>query len=87
MKDKLIFSQGPGKKKYTARVYRNGKLIKTTSFGHKDYQQYKDRTGLKLYSHLDHLDKDRRKNYLARSKGIVDKFGNKKYSNQLEEIS
>ena len=38
--------------------------------------QYKDSTGLGLYSHLDHNDKQRRKRYLARAKGIKDKNGN-----------
>jgi hypothetical protein len=41
---------------------------KTIHFGDSRYQQYKDSTPLKLYSHLDHGDKKRRANYLARSK-------------------
>jgi hypothetical protein len=39
---------------------------KTVHFGDNRYQQYTDSTSLKLYSHLDHLDKIRRKNYYAR---------------------
>ena len=35
-------------------------------FGSTLYQQYKDSTGLKLYSHLDHNDLKRRSSYLAR---------------------
>ena len=33
------------------------------------YPQYKDSTGLKLYSHLDHLDEARRQRYRNRHKG------------------
>lgn len=35
-------------------------------FGSAIHEQYKDTTGLKLYSHLNHNDEKRRKNYLAR---------------------
>lgn len=73
MKDKIVFSKGSGKKKYKASVFRNGKLIKTASFGHKDYEQFKDKTPLKLYSYLDHGDPERRKKYLKRAKGIKNK--------------
>jgi len=45
-------------------------------FGDKRYEQYKDTTPLKLYSNINHLDKQRRKNYLLRAKGIRDKHGN-----------
>ena len=38
-------------------------------FGAIGYEQYKDSTGLNLYSKLDHLDKDRRKRYRERHKG------------------
>jgi len=44
-------------------------------FGSSSMEQYKDSTGLGLYSHLNHLDKDRRKRYLARAKGIKNKQG------------
>ena len=37
--------------------------------------QYRDNTGLGLYSKYDHNDKKRRANYLARAKGIKDKNG------------
>ena len=57
------------KKKYDA-VIEEVKTKKTqrVSFGSRQplYQQYKDSTGLKLYSRLDHGDEERRKNYLAR---------------------
>lgn len=49
-------------KKY--RVYlSNGKHV---DFGHRGYQHYKDSTPLKLYSHLDHGDAERRRRYYAR---------------------
>tara|TARA_R110000772_G_scaffold97604_1_gene196942 strand:- start:1120 stop:1302 length:183 start_codon:yes stop_codon:yes gene_type:complete len=38
-------------------------------------EQYKDTTGLGLYSHKDHGDLIRRKSYLARAKGIKNKKG------------
>ena len=59
-------------KKYMVRTPK-GKLI---HFGASDMEQYKDSTGLGLYSHKDHGDKKRRKSYLARAKGIKDKNGN-----------
>lgn len=59
------------KKKYMV-VTPKGKLV---HFGHTDYQQYKDSTRLGIYSHMDHLDKKRRKDYLRRSKGIKNAQG------------
>lgn len=64
-------------KKYMVRTPK-GKLI---HFGASDMEQYKDSTGLGLYSHLDHGDKKRRKSYLARAKGIKDKNGNLTWNN------
>jgi hypothetical protein len=51
-------------KKYD--VFKDGKYI--LSFGHLKYEHYFDKLG--YYSNLNHLDKNRRKNYLTRSKGI-----------------
>ena len=45
-------------------------------FGASAFQQYRDSTGLKLYSRLDHNDEKRRQNYLARH----EKTRNKKWS-------
>jgi hypothetical protein len=39
---------------------------KRINFGDKRYQQYKDSTGLGLYSHLNHNDPKRRANYRKR---------------------
>ena len=46
---------------------------RTVSFGHQDYEQYKDRTPLKLYTA--HLDLARRRNYERRHRGILTKDG------------
>jgi len=54
---------------------------KWVHFGNVNYQHYKDTTGLGLYTHLNHGDKERRKRYLARAKGIKDKNGNLTWKN------
>jgi hypothetical protein len=72
------FSKSKAKnKKYAVRT-PGGKLI---NFGDSRMQQFKDSTGLGLYSHLDHGDSKRRKSYLARAKGIKDKNGNLTWKN------
>ena len=65
---KLVgFSQGPRNKKYSAILQnkRTGKFV-MVHFGDKSYQQYRDSTGLGLYSGLDHGDKKRRALYRIR---------------------
>jgi hypothetical protein len=54
-------------KKYDAILKNNvsQKLVKV-SFGHSSYSQYKDSTGLNLFSHKDHGDIKRRKLYHQR---------------------
>ena len=59
-------------KKYTAKV-KNIKTGKTRkiNFGALGYQQFKDRTRLKVYKSLNHSDKKRQERYYGRfSKGI-----------------
>lgn len=51
-------------------------------FGDLNMQHYKDSTPLKLYSHLDHNDLQRRKSYLARAKGIKNKLGQLTYTDK-----
>ena len=74
MKEKIIKiekSKTKGKK-YTAKV-KNIKTGKTRkiNFGALGYQQFKDRTPLKLYKNLNHSDKKRQERYYSRfSKGI-----------------
>tara|TARA_A100001015_G_C14678647_1_gene589810 strand:- start:66 stop:293 length:228 start_codon:yes stop_codon:yes gene_type:complete len=46
---------------------------KTYHFGDSRYEQYKDSTGLGIYSHLDHMDKTRRSNYYKRHSGVETK--------------
>ena len=69
-------STRPGKK---YMVVVNGKTI---HFGDIKMQQYKDTTGLGLYTHLNHNDEKRRASYLARAKGIKDKNGNLTWKNK-----
>ena len=65
------FMKSANKNKKYAVVY-NGKTI---NFGSKLDEQYKDSTGLGLYTSKDHLDPVRRKSYLARAKGIKNAKG------------
>jgi len=69
----------PTSKKYSVFVLRNNKphLI---HFGYRSMQHYHDKIG--RWKHLDHNDKERRKNYLARAKGIRDKYGNLTYKDK-----
>ena len=63
-------------KKYD--VFKNDKYL--TSFGDKNYQQYKDTTPLKVYSNLDHLNLKRKQNYYKRfGKKDNAKFESAKY--------
>jgi hypothetical protein len=64
-------------KKYNAvLINKSTGKEKRVSFGDKRYEQYKDSTGLGVYSSKNHLDKDRRARYRERHKGEE----NKKYS-------
>jgi len=69
---KYYISDKPDKK---LMVDVNGKRL---YFGATGYPQYKDKTGL-LNPDTNHLDKARRKRYLARAKKITDKEGNLTY--------
>ena len=64
-------STRPGKK-YMVFTERGARPI---HFGDSSSQQYKDTTGLGLYTHLNHNDEKRRASYLARAKGIKNKKG------------
>ena len=63
-------------KKYTALIqHKKTKKIIKINFGDDRYQQYKDSTGLGLYSNKNHLDKKRRASYRSRhKKDIKDGF-------------
>lgn len=72
MKESIVkFEEGPGDKKYTA-IVKNNKSNKTRvlHFGHKDYEQYKDRTNIGLYTKRNHGDKKRQENYYNRHSGV-----------------
>jgi hypothetical protein len=71
MKETIIkFVKGPFPKKYTA-LLRNKKNKKTRKlhFGDVRYQQYKDRTPLKLYKRRDHKTRKRMQRYFSRHSG------------------
>jgi len=70
----LKWYRGTGLKKYKVELWKAGKKIKTIQFGDKRYQQYRDKTPLKLYSHKDHLNKTRRRSYRARHNLIYKPF-------------
>jgi|TARA_Y100000768_G_C23939711_1_gene664482 hypothetical protein len=71
MKERIIkFKRGPYPKKYTA-ILKNKKTKKTRklNFGDRRYQQYKDRTPLKLYKGKNHNTRKRMQNYFSRHSG------------------
>lgn len=55
---------------------------KTVHFGDTRYKQFKDATGLNLYTHLDHGDEKRRTNFLRRMKAIRNNNRNSKEGSQ-----
>ena len=71
MKESIVkFKRGPYPKKYTA-IVKNKKNKKTRKihFGDRRYQQYKDRTPLKLYKSKNHNTRKRMQNYFSRHSG------------------
>jgi hypothetical protein len=64
-------------KKYMVKS-KSGKWI---HFGDSNSEQFKDSTGLGLYTNKNHNDKERRKRYLARAKGIKNKKGELTWNN------
>ena len=74
--DQIIFSKGRYPKKYkasirtiTENVPDKFKINKNLSFGDQNYEHYYDKIG--LYHDLDHLDEDRRTNFLNRFKDKI----------------
>ena len=67
-----IFKSSAKNKKYSVYVMKDGKKT-LIHFGDTRYQHFKDSTPLKIYSNLDHNDKERRESYLKRAKGIKNK--------------
>lgn len=64
-------------KKYTA-ILSNGKKI---HFGDSRYEQFKDSTSIKAFSHKDHNDPKRKENYYKRH-GKADKYTAKWFSHK-----
>ena len=71
-----IFKSTSKNKKYSVYVKGDNGKTKLINFGDTRFENYKDTTPLKLYSHLNHNDPIRRDRYLQRAKGIKDKQGN-----------
>jgi|TARA_B100001093_G_scaffold406769_1_gene395287 hypothetical protein len=71
MKERIVeFKRGPFPKKYTAFVKnKKTKKVRRIHFGDRRYQQYKDRTGVGLYSHKNHGTRKRMQNYFSRHSG------------------
>jgi hypothetical protein len=71
MKERIVaFKQGPFPKKYTATVQNKlNKRKRIIHFGDRRYQQYKDRTPLKLYAKKNHGTRKRMRNYFNRHSG------------------
>ena len=71
MKEKILrFERGPRGKKYTAFIQdKKTKKIRKLHFGASDYEQFKDRTPLKLYAHKNHNTRRRMQNYFNRHSG------------------
>ena len=71
MKEKIVkFKKGPYPKKYTAIVMdKKTKKTRKIHFGDRRYQQYKDRTPLKLYKSKNHDTRKRMQNYFSRHSG------------------
>ncbi len=81
---KLVFAKSTRKGKKYSVITPSGKKI---HFGAlkpdgKGYFHYRDTTGLGLYSHLDHNDKERRKRYRDRHSKILLKDGTPAYKNK-----
>ena len=53
---------------------------KRIPFGSSLHQQYRDKTGLNIYSHLNHLDSERRKRYRLRHRAEGPKFSSNWFS-------
>jgi len=71
MKERILkFKKGPTGKKYTAIIQdKKTKKIRKVHFGASDYEQYKDRTPLKLYAYKNHYTRRRMQNYFSRHSG------------------
>lgn len=77
---KIVRSPAKGKK-YRAVIRRDGGLV-SVDFGAKGYEQFRDSTGLGLYSKSDHGDRARRRDYFSRHSGVPTKTEAMKVENR-----
>ena len=72
MKETIVnLEEGPNNKKYTAHIInKKNKKERVLHFGDKNYEQFKDRTNIGLYTKKNHCDKNRQKNYYRRHSGF-----------------
>lgn len=75
----IKFEKSSRKNKKYKVTFKWKREYKTVHFGDDRYEQFKDSTPIKLYKKLNHGDKDRRRRYLARAKGIKNKAGKLTY--------
>lgn len=71
----LKFEKSKAKHKKYSAIIKNKKNDKEIiiNFGDTRYQHYEDKTPIKLYSKLDHDDKERRKSFRSRHIGFIKK--------------
>jgi hypothetical protein len=84
MKEKKLYSPFVSKarhKKYSVYVKGANDKPKLIHFGDKRYEHYKDKLG--HYKHLDHGDKQRRKNYYSRHGEATSKDSAKYWSHKI----
>ena len=62
-KDGIVFTKSSKKAKKYKATFPDGTIV---HFGHSSYPQFKDSTGLGLFSHKDHGDPARRENFRKR---------------------
>lgn len=74
MRERLVrIEKSPNaKKKYRAVIQRAGREF-SVDFGARGYSQFRDSTGLGIYSRLDHGNRARRRNYFMRHSGVPTK--------------
>lgn len=68
----LGFEKSTRRNKKYAGILSNGKKV---HFGDSRFGQYRDRTGLGLYSSKDTMDPDKREAYKSRHSRILNEFG------------
>ncbi len=82
VKVNIAKSSDPEKKYQASFVNPKTDRINTVHFGASSYPQYEDVTGLGIYTHENHNDKNRRDNYYSRH-GKADKFSPKFFSHMF----